>query len=343
MAQRFEGTGLGLAISKNLAELMDGTISVASRLGVGSVFSLDVTFTIGPVDPACTTSDSASNTSLMSIVQDWKSLRGRKVLVVEDNVVNLEVARDLLEAVGMRVSIAADGVHVLQKLKSTQFDLVLMDMHMPVMDGLETARRIRQDAGFASLPVLALTASAHDSDRIRCIAAGMNDLVRKPIDPGQMYDAISRWLPAGAVSAADAPSREAAAPNLCPPYSREVSALKTIPGLGVEQGLKRVLGRNDLYVKLVRRVLAHRCDVPLRLRNAIGSGDLQAAHLLLHTTRSIMGTLGATGLEDRCIALETQLTIDVTDESMLTSFEEEYTALIETIKQRLALAVPEQE
>ena len=123
-----------------------------------------------------------------------KHFAGSEILVVEDDPVNQEVVRSLLEDVGPRVDCATDGAMAVEMVRSLGYDLILMDMQMPVMDGLEASRLIRRIPGNAAVPILAFTANAYSEDRARCFSAGMNDVVTKPILPEALFAALYRWL-----------------------------------------------------------------------------------------------------------------------------------------------------
>ncbi|WP_320055568.1 response regulator [Desulfuromonas thiophila] len=182
------GTGLGLAICKQLAELMGGAVGVDSRPGAGSCFWFTARLAVASADQLPAMSASASPAPPIAPL-------GGLVLLVEDNPVNQELAQELLHSFGCQVELASHGQQALECLRQKDYDLVLMDLQMPVMDGLAATRAIRQQPRWRELPILAMTASAFTEDRDSCLAAGMNDHVAKPIEPDQLYAKLRRWLP----------------------------------------------------------------------------------------------------------------------------------------------------
>jgi len=224
-----------------------------------------------------------------------KVLKGRRVLLVEDNLINQMVASELLaDAAGVVVIIANDGAQAIERIAAESFDAVLMDVQMPVMDGIRATTLIRQDWSAEQLPIIGMTAHAMVRDREKCLSAGMNDYVTKPFEPQQLFAVLAKWMKGGA----DAPSSSLQESDAVDPGTRAVS---------IELGLQRCLGRKDLYAKIVRRFLDTRGNDPSDLQAAILAGDLDTAAQLAHQVISTAGTIGAEALSEAGRALQLAL------------------------------------
>ncbi|MBM4201348.1 MAG: response regulator, partial [Gammaproteobacteria bacterium] len=288
------GSGLSLAITRRLAELMGGEVGVDSRPGGGSIFWLTTRLARGSGrGPERSGQDPASALPPASRTD----YGGARILLVEDNPLNQEVVLALLQQYGLFVAIAEDGQQAVAMVERNEYDLILMDMQMPVMDGLEAARRIRRLPGRASVPMLALTANAFGEDREACLAAGMNEHLAKPISPAALQGALQRWLPP-AVEWPEAPSE----PTPNPPAS-----LPSIEGLDTDLGLHYTGNRVATYQRLLNRFASERPEVIDRLLAGLAAGELPAARRIAHGLKGTAGILGATMLQTQAAALETAI------------------------------------
>jgi PAS domain S-box-containing protein len=308
--REFGGTGLGLAICRELAKLMGGRVGVDSQAGVGSTFWCRLRLPAGQMPPA-----KAPDSDFGALDQRWgPKLKDLRVLVVDDNAVNQTVARELLQATGAKVELAGDGQQALDLLQSLEVDCVLMDIQMPVMDGLEAARRIRAQGRFKSLPIIAMTANASTQDQRACLAAGMNDFVSKPVEPKRFLDIVARW--AGQGSALSAPISEASpagvprqAPGPAPAPAGPTAAPPTMTDHILDPRVLSALTRgNASAMAPIVKVFESMMDKTLvELQQALSAGDATRLGQLGHKAKSSAASLGAQALAGRCHALETAM------------------------------------
>jgi len=224
--------------------------------------------------------------------------RGR-VLLAEDNLVNQEVAADLLGALGMRVVVVGDGAQAVDRAAAEAFDLVLMDVQMPVMDGLRATgeiRRLEAASGRPRVPIVAMTANAFDEDRDQCLAAGMDDYLAKPVAPPLLQQCLARWLPTSQAGQAN----EAADVGLR-------ARLAQVPGLSLAQGLQRVHGQWPLYRRVLVLFAAHHGGDVEQLATLAASGDADGLRRLAHSLSGAAATLGAQRVHEHGRALELAL------------------------------------
>jgi signal transduction histidine kinase/DNA-binding response OmpR family regulator len=227
------------------------------------------------------------------------SLAGYRILLVQDNEVTREVLREMLHISGASVQVSADGGHAVHKALSEQFDLVLMDLHLPVMDGFAAARAIRMDARYADVPILALTASADPENRPRCLAAGMNDCVTTPIEPQQLSAVIKSWLTCAKRAFATGLLRPQSSPNnmaVSPEY-----------GLNTASGIAGVGGNEAYYQQMLRRFIHAHETIGHNVAEALRQGEDEKALGLVHALVSAAGFVGATRLCFAAHALELSL------------------------------------
>ena len=222
ITREYGGTGLGLVIVARLAALMGGEVGVLSRPGEGSTFWF--TARLGRVAGA-TESAPAPPYPVGSAERTLARYRGTRVLLVEDEPVNQAVTCDLLGDLGLVVDVVDNGRAAVERVPEGDYALVLMDVQMPIMDGLAATRAIRALPGKASLPILAMTASAFADDRQRCLEAGMNDHIAKPVEPERLYETLVRWLPPLRDVRPDAPVQSGPAPESAAPDGAQVRAV----------------------------------------------------------------------------------------------------------------------
>ena len=330
--RRYGGTGLGLAICRRLTELMGGQIGVDSRHGQGSSFwftarlgrQAKVAWDQG--EPLESLAGSAAPPPAAVA-----ALRGARLLLVEDNEINQELAVDVLQGAGIIAQAVGNGAEALAALATQPFDGVLMDCHMPIMDGYEATHRIRADDRFARLPIIAMTASVLSGDREQCLAAGMNDHISKPIDVQELFGTLARWIKPAALATppgSATPPPEAPGPPL---------DLKRLNHLDTALGLKHAQGKPALYRRLLDKFLRGQSEFAASFEAARTAANTETLVRMAHNLKGVAGILGAVRLQKLAAALEAATRINPQDlDAALAPVLNELAALLAELRAALA-------
>jgi CheY-like chemotaxis protein len=234
-----------------------------------------------------------------------KGIRGANVLLVEDNDINQQVAKEILEGAGLIVAVANDGQEGVNAVKEGNYDLVLMDIQMPVMDGLTAAREIRKDHRFRELPIIAMTAHAMAGDEDKSLSAGMNGHVTKPIDPDQLFSTLHLWIKPldrnVPEQQPEAPVDKSGAENTLAP---EETLPDFLPAFDLADGLKRLRRNKKLYRKLLLSFAADYGTAAQDIRQSLDDGNFDIAHSLVHNLKGLAGNLAANELQAAASNLE---------------------------------------
>ena len=270
---------------------------------------------------------------------DIDRMRGARVLLVEDNEINQEVAIGQLEDAEVFVDLAENGAEAVRMARENDYDVVLMDMQMPVMDGIEATRILRSDARFQTLPIIAMTANALVSDRELCLEAGMNDHIAKPIDPDQLFGVLMRWVErpegdgAGLRELSEARATVVHTPALA-------DGPLDIDGIDVKSALKRTGGNRKRYVALLRRFAQQQAGTVDEIRKALSMGDAATAERAAHSLKGAAGTLGATTLSEIAAKAEAAIKTGQGIDTALTSLFAGLGAAVRAIRAALPEEIP---
>jgi len=223
-------------------------------------------------------------------------IHGSRLLLVEDNEINRQVAQEMLEGFGLDVTTAENGEEAIALLEAEEFDGVLMDMQMPVMDGVTATRIIRKNPKFSGLPIIALTANVMVSEQNEFLEAGITDYIAKPIDPDRMVTTLAKWV---------RPTRT----RVSTPVGQTVQEsgsepLPDLPGVNVAESVRRMGGNTALYCALLDKFRVKERNIVTTIRETLAADDQKTAERLAHTLRGIAGTLGAKSLQDLAASLE---------------------------------------
>jgi two-component system sensor histidine kinase/response regulator len=286
-----------------------------------------------------TIEETVDDYDLSSLINELKIIYGSSILVVEDNELNQEVALGLLSDEGFNVDIANDGKEAIYMINNKYYDIVLMDMQMPVMDGVSATIEIRKDPQFIHLPIVAMTANAMPQDKENCKNAGMNDYISKPIDPEELFRALLKWI---------RPTLKEELKELKNDFSISdssfINELPIIDGLDTQLGMLRVLGKKTLYVNMLKNYVRGQESVPAALFDALNNNDFEAAKRLAHTAKSVSGNIGAMPLHHIAAHIESMITEQVSLEEIneaLVHFEILQTQMIQALTS--VLLTPQQE
>ncbi|WP_438431962.1 PAS domain S-box protein [Gorillibacterium sp. sgz500922] len=300
--RRYGGTGLGLAICKRLTEQMGGQIGVRARDEGGSVFRFTAWFqeVPEPGHPAEAADGPAAAAGQASPPEGKETRRRRlagvRILLVEDNAINQQIALEMLASQGIRTAVANNGAEAVKAMQEQvgrdPFQLILMDLQMPVLDGFAAASRIR--SSHAEIPIIALTAGTFAQEKERCLESGMNDYLAKPIDADLLFSMLGKWLPAlsepsgysGAVSVPPSHARSGARP----PFR--------VDGLNAEAALNRLGGHEELYRRLLMSFADSQRELAAQLRKAGDAQDWSAVHRLAHNLKGLSGNVGAHSIQE---------------------------------------------
>ncbi|WP_020588001.1 response regulator [Desulfobacter curvatus] len=234
-----------------------------------------------------------------------KDRQGARILLAEDNQINQQIALEILESAGLVVDVADNGWEAVDAVKTRKYDLVLMDIQMPKMNGIQATARIREFKTAGQLPIVAMTAHAMAGDREKSLAAGMQDHVTKPIDPKELFNALIRWIPPVNRELSEKINSGTGAKM---PKENVLDDLPSeLPGFDIEDGLRRVAGNRQLYRKLLLKVRRNYADAAADIRDLIEKGQMEDAQRLAHSIKGVAGNLGANALQSASLELEMHL------------------------------------
>jgi signal transduction histidine kinase/CheY-like chemotaxis protein len=266
---------------------------------------------------------------------ELQQIRGARVLIVEDNELNREVALGLLEDAHLAIDLAENGQIALQMVAERQYDLVLMDMQMPVMDGLDATRAIRLKPEFQSLPIIAMTANVMATDRDKCTEAGMNDHLSKPIDPDALFATLLRWIKPRDIRST--PS-ETPVPSADPVSSQPIDAPDAVPqisGIDTKTALRRTGGNPKRYEMLLRKFAETKAADEIHA--ALAVGDMSTAQRAAHSLKGAAANLGARAVAEEAAKVETAIETGNGVESALNSLAGSLSSVLTAIRSALPI------
>lgn len=300
--RKYGGTGLGLAITQRLAELMGGQVGVDSELGKGSCFWFTVDFGLGKEQVEEEFNEAEKQLRIQ--------YAGQQILVAEDDAINREVAFSLLTEAGLKVDLAEDGEEAVSLAKVNPYALILMDVQMPVMDGFAATKILRNMASTQSIPIIAFTANVFEDYRRRCLAAGMNDLVAKPVDPKALYASVYKWLTSSVQVNPVLTSQLSAEPRSLDDLVFEQNlrtCLDDLPGLDASLGSANFSGKVLRYFELLKHFVTKKSSEVERWKDLLSEKKIAELLSVIHAFKGSSGSLGLVEPNRLAISIESKL------------------------------------
>jgi CheY-like chemotaxis protein len=269
------------------------------------------------------------------------AIQGARILLVEDNEINQQLARELLEGVGLVVTIANNGQEAVSVVQEKKFDGVLMDVQMPVMDGYKATLEIRKHERFKDLPIVAITSHAMTGDKEKSLKAGMNDHITKPINPDQLFSTLLAWIK---------PGKRAIPDDILAKRRKKIAKrAERLPiemtGIDVQTGLVRAGGNQSLYVDLLAKFHRDYADATSQIKSALDNGEHELAQRLVHTVKGVSGSIGALDLQNATSEMETAVRkVSASDlDNLLEQFETELNIVLDSISNAVGVASKQEE
>ena len=291
MTRKYGGTGLGLSICKNLSELMHGSIEVKSEFGTGSCFSFNVLIDLQD-EAVKKPKDTSMDLLRLKNTQAKQLLAGSRILLVEDNQLNVDLVKGLINSDEISIDVAENGQLALECIASSHYDAVLMDCQMPVMNGYEATHRIRENAKFSDLPIIAMTANVLKSDITKVLEAGMNDHIGKPVNVDILFRTLLKWIHPESVLEED---ETELASDISTDRDSALNQVDwtQISFLNTRDALLRVMGDQALYIDILHSFARTKRHAAEDLFNSLENNERELAERQVHSIRGAVATIGA--------------------------------------------------